>query len=104
MLNEPRCGDRRRFERRAGRRGERFRARRIGPDVRLLGEFREGRLVRQQASGERGDLPDVLRGIGRRAAGDREVPEIGVPLRVEEDVGRSDVPVRDPLAVGVGER
>ena len=104
LLGASRRDDRRGFEGRAGRHGERLRLGCTRPDLSPLSELREGRFVRQQALGEPGELPDVLRGVRRRAAPDQEVPEIGVPFRVEEDVGRSDVPVRDPLSVGERER
>ena len=104
LVGTSRSDDRRRFEGRAGRHGERIRLGCTRPDLSPLSELRERRFVRQQAPRQPGELPDVLRGFRRRAAPDQEVPEIGVPFRVEEDVGRSDVPVRDPLAVGERER
>ena len=104
LLGSSRRDDRRGFEGRAGRHRERIRLGCTRPELSSLSELPEGGFVRQQALDEPGELPDVLRGVGRRSAPDQEVPEIGVPFRVEEDVGRSDVPVRDPLAVGERER
>ena len=104
LLGTTKRDQRRGFECRAGRHGERIRLRFTRPERSPLSQLREGRFVRQQALDEEGEPPDVLRGFQRRAAPDQEVPEIGVPFQVEKDVGRSDVPVRDALAVGERER
>ena len=71
-------GGRRGFEGGAGRR-ERIRLGCPVPSSAASTSSPKEELVRQQAPGEPGEVPDVLRTVGRRAAPDREVPEVAFP-------------------------
>ena len=74
------------------------RAGHIGAERRLLDELLEERrqVVREQVVHERAELSDVVSGVGVGTDAHAEVA-IGVPLAIEQHVGRVELAVRDPL-------
>ncbi len=108
-------------------RGERYFGRGDGPEVvalqvvGLVGEFREVAGGDHGVGADQGGGPDLLEGIGVVVEGEGgEGPqklgprspverehrsrELGAALHVQDAEGFTDVPVRDPLVLGVGAR
>ena len=76
----------------------------VAADERPLGDGLEAWLVGQQAPDEDRQGADVIGRTCRRIGSDAEVHEVGVAIAIEHDRLRGQVPVRDPLSMGIGDR
>src|SRR4029453_1657479 len=93
-----------RLEGRARRLGEGFRVEPVLTDLGLLRQLGHPRTLRHPSPDEARELANVAGAIGACPQADTEVAEVGVPLGVEQDVGRGDAAMRHALAVWERER
>ncbi len=87
--------------------GQKFLRRRdVGPGIDALGELGQmkGHGTREELLCDPDQILDVMLRIATLVDPDEEVSEVGVPVPIHEQVGRTDVTVGEALAMCEGER